>query len=104
MKQRAMLGAVVAAATLAALVACGVPKADYEKVTKELQQANQDKTALTDQVAKDKEQVSQLQGQVASLMKENGDLKAKLAPKKPAAKPAKTAAKPAAKTTATKKK
>ncbi len=99
-----ILGAVVAVVTLAALVACGVPKADYDKVTKELQQANQDKMACSDQLAKDKDQVSQLQSQVASLTKENGELKAKLAPKKPAAKPAaKAAAKPAVKTTTKKK-
>jgi peptidoglycan hydrolase CwlO-like protein len=92
MSKKTMLATFVAAATMATLVACGVPKADYDKVTTELQQATQEKAALTDQLSqanKDKtaaqQQVAELQGQVDTLKKELE--KAKPAKKaKPAAK------------------
>jgi len=86
MRKQTMLAMFVAVATMAALAACGVPKADYDKVTTELQQVNQDKSACTDQLVKDKDQLAKLQGEVAMLTRENVNLKAKLAPKKPAAK------------------
>ena len=81
------------AATLAGpLTGCGVPKAEYEKIASELEQANQEKMALTDRldqanVEKEAaaETVAQLQGAVDELKKENEALKAKLAPKTMAA-------------------
>jgi len=101
-RRTTMLATLVTVVTMAALVGCGVPKAEHDKVVSELNKAKQENAALSDQLAKGKDQVAQLQGQVASLTKENEELKAKLAPKKPAAKPAAT--KPAAKTTTTTKK
>jgi hypothetical protein len=86
MRTQTVLITCMAVATMAGLAACGVPKADYDKITTELQQVNQDKSACTDQRVKDKDQLARLQGEVAMLTKENVNLKAKLAIKKPAAK------------------
>lgn len=75
------------------LIACGVPQEEHEKVVKGLQQANQEKTTLGDQLGQVKKEkdsltqkVSQLQAEVSELQNENAELKAKLAPKKPAQK------------------
>jgi uncharacterized protein YlxW (UPF0749 family) len=99
-----MLATFVAVTTMAALVACGVPNAEHDKVVNELNKAKQENMALTDQLVKEKEatqqHVAQLQSQIDGLKKENAALKAKSAPKKAAAKPA---AKPAAKAPAVKK-
>jgi len=98
-KKKTMLAMFVAVATMTALVACGVPKAEHDKVVNELNKAKQDNAALTDQLAqanKDKaaaqQQVADLQGQVDTLKKELEK-----------AKPAKKTTKPAAKTTKKKK-
>lgn len=86
MSKQAVLITFVAVATMATLVACGVPDADYDKIATELLQANQDKSACTDELVKGKNQLARLQEEVAILTKENVSLKAKLAPKKPVAK------------------
>ena len=71
------------------LSACGVPKEEHEKVVKELQQANDEKTTLREQMDQMKKEndslsrkVAQLEGEIGKLKKENDELKAKLAPKK----------------------
>ena len=105
MRHKAFLAVLIASAVTASLIGCGVPKTEHDKVVKALQQAQQEKTALADQldkVRKEKDslsqQVAQLQNQINTLQKENDALKGKTAPKKPAAKaPAKAPAKPAAK-------
>jgi transcription initiation factor IIF auxiliary subunit len=75
----------VAVATMAAMVACGVPEADYEKIATELQQVNEEHAMCSEQLVTDKAQLAQLQREVAMLTKENVVLKAKLVSKKPAA-------------------
>jgi peptidoglycan hydrolase CwlO-like protein len=94
MKHKLFLTALILGLGLS-LMACGVPKEEHEKVVKELQQANQDKTTLTeqmDQMKKEKDSLSQkvasLEAEIGKLKKENEELKAKLAPKKPAPKKA----------------
>ena len=91
MRSKTFLTAVFSVALAAALIGCGVPKTEHDKVVKALEQANQEKTNLTgqmDKLMKEKESLSQ---QVAQLQKEVADMKAKA---KPAAKaPAKPAAK-----------
>jgi transcription initiation factor IIF auxiliary subunit len=86
MRDKTTLITCVAVATMAAMDACGVPKADYEKITTALQQANEEHSMCSEQLVKEKDQLVHLQGEVAMLTKENVKLKSKLAPKKPAAK------------------
>ena len=102
MRYKAYLTVLIASAVTASLIGCGVPKTEHDKVVKALQQAQQEKTALADQldkVRKEKDslsqQVAQLQNQINTVQKENEALKGKAAPKKPAAK---APAKPATKT------
>jgi regulator of replication initiation timing len=85
MSKQTVLIAFVAVATMADLVACGVPEADYDKIATELLQANRNKFACTDELGKNKDQLARLQEEVAMLTKENVSLKARLAPKKPVA-------------------
>lgn len=63
---------------------CGVPKAEHEKIVKELQKANEEKATISAERDRLSQQVTQLQAQIDTLRKENEGLKAKLAPKKQA--------------------
>ncbi len=93
---RAVAALVICAVTslsIVVLVGCGVPKAEHEKVVRELDELNQEKMALIDQLdqaSADTEMVSQkvtqLQSEVNALKKENEGLKVKLSPSKMAAK------------------
>jgi hypothetical protein len=85
MRKQTILVVLVTVATMAVLVACGVPKADYDKISTALEQTSQDKLACTVQRVKDEDQLARLQREVAMLTKANVNLKAKLALKKPAA-------------------
>ena len=93
MKYKAFVAVLIASAVTMSLIGCGVPKTEHDKVVKALQQAQQEKTSLTDQFDKLKkekdslsQEVSQLQTQINTLQKENQMLKAKAGSKKPAAK------------------
>lgn len=97
-----MFFAVLIVAAVTFMVAgCGVPKAEHEKIVKELQKANEEKSAISakyDKLNQEKDslfqQITQLQAKIDTLHKENEKLKGKQAPKKPAQKaPAKTPAK-----------
>jgi cell division protein FtsB len=95
MRSKTFLSAVVSVALAAALIGCGVPKTEHDKVVKALEQANQEKANLTTQVDKLMKEKDSLSQQVAQLQKEAEAMKAKA---KPAAKaPAKPAAKAPAK-------
>lgn len=72
---------------------CGVPKSEHEKIVSELENANQEKTTLSDQVNKLKAEkealslkISQEENELSTLRQENEDLKVKMS--KPAAKKA----------------
>lgn len=73
-------------------IGCGVSKSDHEKIVKELEKANQDKAALSDQINQLKaesesiaQKVSKLESDNNTLLQENEGLKAKnTANKKPA--------------------
>lgn len=101
MKYKAMLAVLIISAVTASLIGCGVPKSEHDKIVKQLEQTNKEKTVLADQattLTKEKEalskQVADLQNQVSALRKENDEFRAKLGLKKPAAKaPAKAPAK-----------
>jgi len=89
MRYKAFVAVLIASAVTMSLIGCGVPKTEHDKVVKALLQANQEKTALTDQFDKLKkekdslsQEVSQLQTQINTLQKENQSLKAKKAPAK----------------------
>lgn len=93
MRYKTFLAALIVSAVALSLIGCGVPKTEHEKVVKQLEQANQEKTALSSELDKMKsekealsKQVAGLQNKINTLQKENRELKAKLAPKKPAAK------------------
>jgi len=82
----------VTSLSIVVLVGCGVPKSEHEKVVKELDEANQEKMVLIDQLdqaSADNElasqKVTQLQSEVDALKKENEGLKVKLSPSKMAA-------------------
>lgn len=85
MRDKTMLITCVAVATMAAMFACGVPKADYEKIATELQQVNEEHAMCSEQLVTEKAQLAQLQRELAVLTEENVVLKAKLVSKKPAA-------------------
>jgi hypothetical protein len=85
MSNKTTLITCVAVAAMTAMVACGVPEADYEKIATELQQVKEEQVTCSEQLVKDEAQLAQLQREVAMLMKENVVLKAKLTSRKPAA-------------------
>ncbi len=93
---------IVAITLTMSAIGCGVPKADHEKIVKELEKANQEKTALTDQINQLKaenesvaQNVSKLESDLNALQQENEDLKTKLAAAlKRTPKPAKPAVQP----------
>lgn len=65
---------------------CGVPKNEHEKIVSELDKANQEKTALSDQISKLKgeneslsQKVMQSENDLNTLRQENEELKAKAA-------------------------
>lgn len=74
---------------------CGVSKSDHEKIVKELEKANQDKAAFSDQINQLKaeseslaQKVSNLESENNTLQQEIAGLKAKnTASKKPAVQP-----------------
>lgn len=76
-------------------IGCGVSKSDHEMIVKELEKANQDKAALSDQINQLKaeneslaQKVSNLESENNTLQLENEGLKAKpAAKKKPAVQP-----------------
>ena len=86
MKFKAWQSGIIAIAVSLTLAGCIVPKSEHDKVVKELQKAKQDMAMMSETAKKDRDammqQVTQLQGEVAVLKKENESLKSK----KPAAK------------------
>jgi peptidoglycan hydrolase CwlO-like protein len=85
-RYQAFLTILMISALTVSLIGCGVPKTEHDKVVKSLEQANQEKATLTDQVGKLMKEKDSLSQQVAQLQKENAEMKAKMT--KPAAKPA----------------
>lgn len=91
MRHKTFLAVAFVLAVTVALIGCGVPKTEHDKVVKALEQANMEKANLTSQIDKLTKEKDSLSQQVAQLQKEIEELKAK---GKPAAKaPAKPAAK-----------
>lgn len=75
-------------------IGCGVPKSEHEKIVKELEKANQEKTTLSEQVNQLRseneslsQKISQMNSELNTLRQQNEGLKAKLVAKKPAAQP-----------------
>lgn len=86
---------IVALTLTMSAIGCGVSKSDHEKIVKELEKANQEKAALSDQINQLKaenesvaQNVSKLESDLNALQQENEDLKTKLAAAKKPAKPA----------------
>lgn len=68
---------------------CGVPKSEHEKIVRELEKANQEKTTLSDQLNQLKveneslnQKFTQSEKEITILQKEKEGLQARLAPKK----------------------
>lgn len=93
---------IVALTLTMSAIGCGVSKSDHEKIVKELEKANQEKAALSDQINQLKaenesvaQNVSKIESDLNALQQENEDLKTKLAAaSKRVAKPAKPAVQP----------
>lgn len=85
---------IVALSLTMSAIGCGVSKSDHEKIVKELEKANQEKAALSDQINQLKaenesvaQNVSKLESDLNAIRQENEDLKTKLAAAKKPAKP-----------------
>lgn len=91
MRQKIFLTILMVGILTISTIGCGVPKSEHEKIVKELEKANQEKTILSDQINQLKaeneslsQKVSQMEKELDTLRQENEGLKARLAAKKPA--------------------
>lgn len=94
MRYKILLVVLVTGILTMSTIGCGVPKSEHEKIVQELEKANQEKTALSDQINQLKaekeslsQKYSQLEKELNTLRQENEDLKARLTAKKPAVQP-----------------